>query len=300
MRNISCQIEVNLQVSFAGKLKSLRASYNLTQKEVSEKIGIAQRQYCALETGTNEPGLHSLLAIANFYRVSMDFLLDRPFGNAAYEEPGEYANAAQKKPLIFLRTFPDTEADSAKLIIALLEAESIPVSIPHIETDGDKDRRKLIGRALYESDYYMLALSPSRPDDVISAAELEYVYAANLNKPAGVFLRRPDGGETGDRLAGLRKSMSEKFPKILITGEWETADELCGLACRSVLQLKRRRPPGSLARANDLTSEHLLREAKLLEREKEIAEEENEILRMGAALISKIENIVRDANAAGR
>jgi transcriptional regulator with XRE-family HTH domain len=287
-------------VSFVGKLKSLRASSNLTQKEVSEKIGIAQRQYCALETGTNEPGLHSLLAIANFYRVSIDFLLDRPFGSAAYEEPSEYVNAAQKKPLIFLRSFLDTEAETAKLIISLMEAESIPVSIPHIETEDCRDTRKLVNRALYESDYYLLAVSPARPDEVIAAAEREYMYAANLNKPSGVFLRRPTGGDADDRLAGLRKSVSEKFPKILVTGEWETTDELCCSACRSVLQLKRRRPPGSLARANGLTEEHLLREAKLLEREKEIAEEENEILRMSTALMSKIENIVRDANAAGR
>lgn len=289
-----------MQVSFVGKLKSLRASSNLTQKEASEKIGIAQRQYCALETGTNEPGLHSLLAIANFYHVSIDFLLDRPFGSTAYEEPNEYANAAQKKPLVFLRPFLNTEAESAKLIISLMEAEALPVSIPHIETDGDRDMRKLVNRALYESDYYMLAVSLSRPDDVIAAAEREYMYAANLNKPSGVFLQRPGGGEADDRLAGLRKSVSEKFPKILVTGEWETTDELCGSACRSVLQLKRRRPPGSLSRANDLTREHLLREAKLLEREKEIAEEENEILRASAALISKIENIMRDAGAGSR
>ena len=281
-------------MSFVGKLKSLRASSNLTQKEVSERIGIAQRQYCALETGTNEPGLHSLLAIANFYHVSIDFLLDRPFGSAAREEPNEYANAAQKKPLIFLRPFLDTEAEDAGLIISLMEAESIPVSLPHIEAGDDRDMRKLINRALYESDYYLLAVSLTRPDDVISAAEREYMYAANLNKPSGVFLQRVRGGEA-DRLAGLRKSVSEKYPKILITGEWETTDELCGSACRSVLQLKRRRPPGVLAKANDLTREHLLREAKLLEREKQIAEEENEILRMGTALISKIENIVKDA-----
>jgi hypothetical protein len=232
--------------------------------------------------------------------VSIDFLLDRPFGGTTYEEPNEYANAAQKKSLIFLRPFLNAEADIAKLIISLMDAESVPVSMSHIETEDGRDMRKLLNRTLYESDYYLLAVSLARPDDVISAAEREYIYAANLNKPSSVFLQRTTGGDATDRLAGLRKSVSGKSPKILVAGEWETTEELCCLACRNVLQLKRRRPSGSLARANEPTSEHLLRETKLLEMGKEIAEEENEILRMSTALISKIENIVRDANAAGR
>lgn len=58
-------------------LKNLRIKNNLTQKELAEKIGTKQRTYCTYENGTREPNIETLKKIANFYNVSIDYLVGR-------------------------------------------------------------------------------------------------------------------------------------------------------------------------------------------------------------------------------
>ncbi len=61
--------------SFAQRLKDLRLENNMTQCKVAEKLGIRQQSYLRYETGTGEPSLETLVAIAKLYGVSVDFLL---------------------------------------------------------------------------------------------------------------------------------------------------------------------------------------------------------------------------------
>lgn len=63
---------------FSERVKELRASHQLTQKQVAEYIGIKQRSYQRYE-GTEErnPSLAALQQVADFYKVSTDYLLGR-------------------------------------------------------------------------------------------------------------------------------------------------------------------------------------------------------------------------------
>ena len=58
------------------RLKELRKLNNVTQKQVAEAINIAERNYQRLEAGYN-PNYENLLALANYFNVSLDYLAGR-------------------------------------------------------------------------------------------------------------------------------------------------------------------------------------------------------------------------------
>lgn len=59
------------------KLKELRKEKGMTQKILSEKIGISQTTYAGYETGEHTPALEILIKIADIYKVSLDYLTGR-------------------------------------------------------------------------------------------------------------------------------------------------------------------------------------------------------------------------------
>ncbi len=56
-------------------LKYLRNDYNLTQKQLSEKIQIGQSTIVGYEKGEREPTAYALKAYSQFFKVSTDYLL---------------------------------------------------------------------------------------------------------------------------------------------------------------------------------------------------------------------------------
>jgi transcriptional regulator with XRE-family HTH domain len=61
-------------------LKTLRLSHKLTQKELSDKIGIARNTLNGYELGIRSPDYPTLITIANYFDVSLDYLLGRDSG----------------------------------------------------------------------------------------------------------------------------------------------------------------------------------------------------------------------------
>lgn len=59
------------------KLRIERARLKLTQAQVAEKTGITAAALCRYEQGERTPTLQSLGAIAEFYDVSIDYLVGR-------------------------------------------------------------------------------------------------------------------------------------------------------------------------------------------------------------------------------
>ncbi len=58
-------------------LRKLRQEHNLKQIEVQEKTGIDQALLSKFETGERVPPTEKLLILADFYDVSLDYLLCR-------------------------------------------------------------------------------------------------------------------------------------------------------------------------------------------------------------------------------
>ena len=59
------------------RLKDLREDADLTQTQISKQLNISQRAYSHYENGTRDIPTNILISIADFYQVSIDYLLER-------------------------------------------------------------------------------------------------------------------------------------------------------------------------------------------------------------------------------
>jgi len=62
---------------FNERLKQLRIDRHFIQKDLADHLGISVRAYQHYETGTRYPDFLGLQKIADYFDVSMDYLLGR-------------------------------------------------------------------------------------------------------------------------------------------------------------------------------------------------------------------------------
>lgn len=91
-------------------LKELRIKKGLKQSDIADLLKITQQAYQRYEYGTSEPNADGFTILANFYGVTVDYLLDREvsvdtFTKQINELPPEYKEIA----LTFLHTLHDMD-----------------------------------------------------------------------------------------------------------------------------------------------------------------------------------------------
>ncbi len=59
------------------RIRQLRLEYNLSQRALAQKIGASQKAVDLWEKGMNEPKASTLIALANLFECSIDYLLGR-------------------------------------------------------------------------------------------------------------------------------------------------------------------------------------------------------------------------------
>lgn len=64
-------------MNFNQRLKDIRQSKKLTQKEVADAVSISITYYQELEYGKKEPTLSKLTSLADYFDVSIDYLAGR-------------------------------------------------------------------------------------------------------------------------------------------------------------------------------------------------------------------------------
>lgn len=80
------------KVTFVENLKKLRKEKKLSQKEVADAIGVARSTYTQYELGDSQPAYEILKKLAEFFDVSVDYLLgidhlrNRPSDAEKFEE----------------------------------------------------------------------------------------------------------------------------------------------------------------------------------------------------------------------
>ena len=82
--------------NFNENLKEARLKSGLSQKELSENIGVAKSTYSLYESGKREPNVNTIKKIASALNVSADILLgidDQPTTLAAHFDGDEYTES---------------------------------------------------------------------------------------------------------------------------------------------------------------------------------------------------------------
>lgn len=63
--------------NFASRARELRRSKNLTQKQMSVEIKVSEILWRKYESGDRAPTLERLIALADYFDVSLDYLVGR-------------------------------------------------------------------------------------------------------------------------------------------------------------------------------------------------------------------------------
>ncbi len=71
---------MKMLLSFGEKIKNLREDADLSQTELGKAINMTQRKVSYIERGQCEPSMEDIAALAQFFKVSADYLLNVPKG----------------------------------------------------------------------------------------------------------------------------------------------------------------------------------------------------------------------------
>ena len=64
-------------VEFSARLKEIRANSPYKQREAAEYLGVKLRTYQGYEMGMTEPSIKKLIALADYFDVTLDYLMGR-------------------------------------------------------------------------------------------------------------------------------------------------------------------------------------------------------------------------------
>lgn len=105
----------------SNRLKNLRTKRNITQSDLAKRIGVARTTYAMYEQGKREPDYDTLQKIANFYEVSIDYLLGRD--EIPYKPDQEEFEALMNSPEEdqFYKEFKESPEERRKALLAAWE-----------------------------------------------------------------------------------------------------------------------------------------------------------------------------------
>ena len=97
-------------MSFGKNLQNLRKELGLEREEFAQSLNITYASLAKYETDKRFPPADVLLDIANYFDVSIDYLLDR--------EPKPFLDPRQKK---LLSKFDSLEEDNKQLVLDFID-----------------------------------------------------------------------------------------------------------------------------------------------------------------------------------
>lgn len=69
--------QVSVKTMFKENLKKLRQENNITQKQLALSVGMSERGIQNYELGEREPSLTVLIKLADYFNISIDYLVGR-------------------------------------------------------------------------------------------------------------------------------------------------------------------------------------------------------------------------------
>lgn len=105
------------------RIKELRQSINLTQKELAEKIGFNQTAIGKYERGELEPNFETLKKMSTIFECSIDYLIgySDDFGNITIKEKSSPSLTPEEQQLLNdFRSLPKPEQAQASEYVRFL------------------------------------------------------------------------------------------------------------------------------------------------------------------------------------
>ena len=103
--------------NFGARIKQLRIEYGLTQKEVSNGIGITPTSVQRLEYETANPSLDTLIKLSLFFNVSLDYLA----GLSTRRSLSDDGNNLSKKQLRLLQHISNLKEADIDLLFSFIK-----------------------------------------------------------------------------------------------------------------------------------------------------------------------------------
>ena len=118
------------------RIRELRKQKNITMKELGKKIGVSESTISLYENGKHAPDNNMLIALADYFDVSIDYLLYHTNVRRSVtvtvinKEPGDITSElVEKLVTMMLSLSPDDQQrmmDYASVLIAARKAPSAP------------------------------------------------------------------------------------------------------------------------------------------------------------------------------
>lgn len=105
------------------RIKKLREEENISQTELAKEIGIAKNTLCQYEKNKANPSLEIILQIADYFNVSVDYLLGRAddFGNIVVQSSAtDSLTEEEREALDTFRAIPDNTKGVALTMLQAL------------------------------------------------------------------------------------------------------------------------------------------------------------------------------------
>ena len=114
------------QMNFSERLKQLRTNKKLTQRELAKLLNLSNGSIAMYETGKRKPDFNILEKIADFFNVSVDYLLGR-------KTPGRPKDDMSDR----VSKLPEKRKEMIETMITVFESEQQKGN-----TDGTKNSGK--------------------------------------------------------------------------------------------------------------------------------------------------------------
>lgn len=156
----------------------LRKENSLSQKKAADALGVSQALLSHYEKGIRECGLDFLIKVADFYNVSVDYLLGRTADRqgaiiTAHDLPDE--NAAGKENVMKGSILPTLNKrlifNSMNILFDLLQKTNDKALINEISS--------LIMLSVYKSFRYIYTLNENNPTSLFAADNTQFSFMAN-------------------------------------------------------------------------------------------------------------------------
>lgn len=108
-------------MTFIERLKSLRASRHLSQRELADKAGLPRSTISMLESGAREPNTAHLEALADFFNVDIDYLLGRSEKTTILDPEQYFAQQLYYDYGVMLRQFGELSEKDKQYIADLVK-----------------------------------------------------------------------------------------------------------------------------------------------------------------------------------